>query len=267
MRPVPLVEIFASYQGEGPYVGAPQVFVRFARCNLRCAYCDTPEGLDVPPTYRREIAPFIGTYESRPNPCSLDECAEHLDRLGRASRFHAVAITGGEPLLHADYLAALLPRLRRSFPRTYLETNATLPEALGRVAGDFDIISLGVKLPSCPGVQMNWESAEACLRVAADAAEPPAAPNRARPSGRRPRDVFVKLVLTRETTPDEVSRVASLMASIRPETILILQPVTRVPDGPEPPNAERLRELLARATRCLDDVRILPQIHLALGWK
>ncbi|MCK5661099.1 MAG: 7-carboxy-7-deazaguanine synthase QueE, partial [Methanosarcinales archaeon] len=38
-----IYEIFNSIQGEGPYVGMRQVFVRFCGCNLACEYCDTYE--------------------------------------------------------------------------------------------------------------------------------------------------------------------------------------------------------------------------------
>ena len=34
-------EIFYSIEGEGLRVGEPTTFVRLARCNLRCPFCDT----------------------------------------------------------------------------------------------------------------------------------------------------------------------------------------------------------------------------------
>jgi len=36
-----LSEIFSSIQGEGPYIGCKQIFIRFSDCNLDCDYCDT----------------------------------------------------------------------------------------------------------------------------------------------------------------------------------------------------------------------------------
>lgn len=255
----PLVEIFASYQGEGPYAGAPQVFVRFDLCNIRCAYCDTPEGLVPQKTYQVETAPFSRAFEARPNPCSVDECAGHLSRFAaNGARFHSVTFTGGEPLLYADFLAGLLPRARRVFPRTYLDTNGTLPEALAKVLDGIDIVALDIKLPSCPGVLARptgtseaalWDAAAASLRIAAQ------------------KEFFVKVVVTRESTEEEVARAAALVAAARPAAPLILQPVTRVPGGPEPPDEARVRALLAAASARHADVRVLPQLHPVLGWK
>lgn len=252
MRPdaAPLVEIFASYQGEGPYAGVPQLFVRFDLCNIRCAYCDTPEGLVPQAAYRVETAPFSRAFDDHPNPCPIEACAEHVARLASDGlRFHSVTFTGGEPLLNADFLAALLPRVRRAVPRTYLDTNGTLPAALEKVIEGIDIVALDIKLPSCPGVRMSWEAAEACLRLAAR------------------REVFVKVVLTRESTEEEVERAAGLVAAARPGIPMILQPVTRVPGGPEPPDEARVRALLTRAADRLPDVRVLPQLHPLIGWK
>ena len=36
-------EIYRSVQGESTFVGVPCTFVRLTGCNLRCAWCDTPQ--------------------------------------------------------------------------------------------------------------------------------------------------------------------------------------------------------------------------------
>ncbi len=36
-----ITSIFYTLQGEGPYAGRPCIFVRLAKCNLRCKMCDT----------------------------------------------------------------------------------------------------------------------------------------------------------------------------------------------------------------------------------
>ena len=41
MSKIKIKEIFESIQGEGPYVGYKQLFIRFCNCNLKCNYCDT----------------------------------------------------------------------------------------------------------------------------------------------------------------------------------------------------------------------------------
>lgn len=40
-RTYPVVEIFASLQGEGYNTGKAVVFLRFGGCNLACPWCDT----------------------------------------------------------------------------------------------------------------------------------------------------------------------------------------------------------------------------------
>ena len=62
----PIVELFSSLQGEGLLVGERQVFVRFAGCNLECAYCDTPAARSAPPTCRVEATPGAQDWQELP---------------------------------------------------------------------------------------------------------------------------------------------------------------------------------------------------------
>lgn len=82
-------EVYASVQGEGPRVGAPTIFVRFAGCNLRCPGwpCDTPHAID-PALYRKEwrnIEP-LDLYE-------LVAGQPHYNTIQN------ICLTGGEPFL------------------------------------------------------------------------------------------------------------------------------------------------------------------------
>ena len=51
---VKIKEIFESIQGEGPFVGVNQLFLRFCGCNLNCNYCDTDFGMNGAKSYTAE---------------------------------------------------------------------------------------------------------------------------------------------------------------------------------------------------------------------
>ena len=70
-------EIYASIQGESTFAGLACTFVRTTGCNLRCAWCDTPQAF------------YGGTRMRR---------AEVLDK-ALALGTPLVELTGGEPLL------------------------------------------------------------------------------------------------------------------------------------------------------------------------
>ena len=53
--------------------------------------------------------------------------------------FHSVSLTGGEPLLHAEFLKEFLPLIKEE-TKIYLETNATLPKNLEIIKDYIDII-------------------------------------------------------------------------------------------------------------------------------
>ena len=105
----PIVSVFSSIQGEGLYVGRPHLFIRFAGCNLNCSYCDTPEGLAIPEYCRIETAPFSQISHKCRNPVETGYLLHTIKRLTALfPRYHAIALTGGEPLLHTTFLKVLL---------------------------------------------------------------------------------------------------------------------------------------------------------------
>ena len=110
-------EVYPSVQGEGPRVGSPTIFVRFAGCNLRCPGwpCDTPHAID-PRKYRNEWR-LLDTY-------SVTElvCAEGPSGAN-------ICFTGGEPFLQpSNDLEELIERLSdRGFTIFEIFTNGTRP--------------------------------------------------------------------------------------------------------------------------------------------
>jgi 7-carboxy-7-deazaguanine synthase len=72
-------EVFGTIQGEGPFAGAPAIFVRLAGCNLRCTFCDTD-------------------FESSTWRPSLVELGDSIAAEYQKCRSKLVVITGGEPL-------------------------------------------------------------------------------------------------------------------------------------------------------------------------
>jgi organic radical activating enzyme len=244
-----LVEIFASVQGEGPWVGERQLFVRFLGCNLDCLYCDAPETKTKQSRCRVEVEPGSWQFEWRPNPFTVAELMEQLARFGEPELYHAVAVTGGEPLLHHRFLTTWFPALREAGYRIYLETSGELHRALERVVKWVDFCAMDVKLPSSSGERPMWHEHRAFLQVCRKAGVA----------------TYVKAVVGRSSTDEEIEESARLVAEVWPEVTLVLQPVT--PFGPvteAPTSAQMLRfQLIAR--RIVPGVRVIPQTHRLLG--
>ena len=106
-----IIEIFSSVQGEGKYVGYRQVFVRFEGCNLSCRYCDTENQVDAHAVCRVEDGAGSRHFLQAANPLTIEAAAGYINGFLQAVPHQAVSFTGGEPLLHADFIAALLPKL------------------------------------------------------------------------------------------------------------------------------------------------------------
>jgi 7-carboxy-7-deazaguanine synthase len=231
----PLVEIFSSVQGEGLLVGERQVFLRFAGCNLDCAYCDTPAAKAEPPACRVERTPGAQDFE-------------------QPGLHGSVALTGGEPLLHAEFLVELLPMLGDLGLGAYLETNGTLADELVSVLPNLDVVCMDIKLPSCTKQGPLWGSHERFLLVLGANEDPT-------------RQDFAKCVITADCEPQEIERAARLIAGVNAQMALVLQPATPVHSGIETPSPRHMLDLQAIAKRHISQVRVIPQVHRIGGWR
>ena len=226
----PLVEAFQSIQGEGKYAGVPQVFVRLAGCNLNCAWCDSSHARNYKPGDFPEVDAL--------------ELWAVVEKLWRGC--HSISLTGGEPLMHKDFLKEFLAIVKVYNIRIYLETNGTLPEVLKEVIEDVDIVSMDVKLPSSTGCRPFWDEHVMFLRVAWG------------------KDIFIKTVISNATKMEDIITMVEMISKGDPTIPLFLQPnhfeiKTDIVD--------KCREFQEYCANYLADVRVLPQMHKFIGLK
>ncbi len=226
-----LIEIFSSIQGEGLLVGAKQIFIRFAGCNLRCDFCDTPKGAVIKGASAKKVL----------------EKVKELDRA--RGEHHSVSLTGGEPLLYVAFLKELLPKLKRAGFKTYLETNGTLYKELKGVIKYIDFIAMDFKLPSSAAMAPLWRLHREFLKIA------------------RKKKVFVKAVVTKKTQLADVIEASRIIEKIDREIIFILQPATPVRTRDTEVPKEKLREYRHISAERLTNVRVIPQMHKIMGIK
>ncbi len=227
-----ITEIFSSIQGEGLFVGAKQIFVRFKDCNLSCGFCDESK-------------------DARGKAYTPAELINEIRLLAEQNGMHhSISLTGGEPLCHANFLSHFLPLLRKESGKSYLETNGTLPHELSRIIDLIDIVAMDIKLPSSTGERGFWEEHLEFLKIALK------------------KMVFVKSIVTPETTPDDIRKAVTLIRSLGKDIPFILQPVTPVKASDKGVDNKILLEFLEIGIENkLECIRVIPQTHKMMGMK
>jgi organic radical activating enzyme len=164
-----------------------------------------------------------------------------------AERPHrSVSWTGGEPLLHVSFLEGMLKWARDQGLQNYLETNGTLPEALGEVIEYVDIISMDFKLPSSAGTPDLWEQHRKFLKIASE------------------KEVFIKAVICENTTEQDLMQVVNIIKDTAENTVLVLQPNSFQDYTKLEPKIEKFKAY------CLENnvvTCVIPQLHKLVGLK
>ena len=244
-----ICEIFNSIQGEGLYVGERQTFIRFSGCNLNCQYCDTPQALVPAKEFKVETTPGQKNISKFTNPATIKQLIDFCQAFDKPKGVtHSVSLTGGEPLLQVDFLKNFLPELKEQVELpVYLETNGVLPDHLTEVIELVDIVAFDIKLPSATGLSPYWKEHKKALETA------------------YLKEVFVKIVFSRESKIKELDEAVRLIAEVDEKIPLILQPVT--PFGPikHRPNPDQIMAFQTLAKRKLEQVKVIPQVHKLIG--
>ncbi|HSD11754.1 MAG TPA: 7-carboxy-7-deazaguanine synthase QueE [Candidatus Binatia bacterium] len=236
-------EIFASFQGEGLFAGRRHLFLRMAGCNLRCRYCDTPESLER--TANCTVYGLDGSARAVPNPLEAKVLSSLLEPYLASPGLHALAVTGGEPLVQSSFLAELFRTARPPLP-ILLETNGTYPERLAALLPFVDIVSMDLKLSSNSGEAPLWDEHRKFLASSLG------------------KTLYVKVPVDATTLDEEVREAARLVAAADRGVAFFLQPIFS-PGSVMQISAARLEHFYDIASAELVDVRVLPQTHRLLG--
>jgi len=224
MKTAKITEVFFSLQGEGPYVGTGHVFVRFAGCNIKCRYCDTPK--------------------QRYKEYDVKALILEVKDLLRKHKAGYLSLTGGEPLLQAEFIFDFLKKAHFKKTFVYLETNGILYDNFRKVKGLTDVISLDIKLPSATKTKAFWSQHREFLKLC------------------KGKKIFAKAVITVSTVREDIRKLVELLKEADKTIPLIIQPDSK--GGPQKlvNKAMRFQEY---ALEYLTDVRVIPQVHKFLN--
>ncbi len=215
-----IAEIFDSIQGEGSYIGYRQLFIRFCGCNLLCDYCDTE--FDKGEQY------------------SVESLLEKVKTFNLQA-MHSVSLTGGEPLLHYEFLREFLPELKKLNLKIYLETNGTLPKPLESVINYIDIISMDFKLDSSAKIGDVYAMHDEFLNIAVQ----------------NQKDTFAKLVFDDNIKDYELNECLSLAKKYNIQ--IILQP--KMDKNTIKVSHEKIMETFNYCSENYHQTRLIGQVH------
>ncbi len=226
-----ITEVFSSLQGEGLYVGAKHIFVRFEECHMHCTFCDEIHKIGTDWTFEKTLSE-IRRLENEHGP--------HLH----------VSLTGGEPLLYLPFIKPLIQQLKSEGFAIYLETSGVLWKALEEVVQNCDVIAMDLKPASVTHDKNYLDEHRNFLKISP------------------PQKIFLKMVVSKEINLDEYDAHIRLVADMAPHVTLFLQPLTSDVEGHDDSELmSLLNDLQKRGQKGLKDIRIGLRLHRILNMR
>lgn len=125
--------IYLATEGEGIWLGSPQIFVRLQGCQIGCVNCDSKD------TWSFEEG---GKFQS------LEEILSEVHRIGFNGKIRRVSITGGDPL-HPKHESGVLELVKVLKKKEYwLNIEAAGTRVVDPIFDRLDYISFDIKTPS-----------------------------------------------------------------------------------------------------------------------
>ncbi len=130
--------IYRATEGEGVFLGRPQIFVRYQGCNVGCLNCDSKDTW----SFDKEMG------------VTITEILERVYTEGRNGLIKNVSITGGDPLhpSHVPHVLELVKALKDRHYFVNIEAAGTrvvdeIFELVDYISFDYKTPSTGVKTP------------------------------------------------------------------------------------------------------------------------
>jgi organic radical activating enzyme len=159
-----------------------------------------------------------------------------------------ISLTGGEPLLYADFLRRLCPALKKMKYRVLLETSGVLWRNLSKVLPCCDIISMDLKLPSVTRQGSFLKEHEAFLKIA------------------KRKEFYIKIVVSKDLDRREYDAHVRMVAREAPWAPVFLQAAARGRRVfPDKKLWRLLEDLCRRGAGRLPGLRIGIQLHKLLN--
>jgi len=124
--------IYRATEGEGVFLGRPQIFVRYQGCAIGCLNCDSKDTWD----FSEEMGQ------------SLEMIMEAVHKVGLDGTIKNVSITGGDPLhpSHVPHVMALVKLLKEK--KYYINIEAAGTRVVDEIFDLVDYVSFDFKTPS-----------------------------------------------------------------------------------------------------------------------
>lgn len=124
--------IYRATEGEGVFLGRPQIFVRYQGCAIGCINCDSKDTWDFTEEMGQSVESVIASVHSE----------------GINGLIKNVSITGGDPLhpSHVPHVLALVQELKKK--NYYINIEAAGTRIVDEIFSAVDYISFDFKTPS-----------------------------------------------------------------------------------------------------------------------